>query len=218
MAPMAKPERKRLPWEKELVDLNKFDWLTAVGLSHWHKHSPLQLRVAIGLMQHADPETMVAWPSQQTLAQYAGVASESQIRRAIVALCDSGSIGRGRISSLCEQDQAKVTRNRRGVAYRLNLFWAFETFEAAQKPLRAMPKQLRDGKAAKTGSTPDEQLDRSTVERNDRSTVERHTPPYGRAPYQEGTEEISEKTAGNEEGSVSTGATPPNAYALAKGG
>ncbi|WP_202302260.1 helix-turn-helix domain-containing protein [Mesorhizobium sp. 131-2-1] len=211
---MAKPERKRLPWEKELVDLSKFDWQVAVNLSHDHKHSPLQLRVAVALMLHADSETMVAWPSQKTLAQYTGAASESQVRRAVVALCASTAITRGRISSLCEEDQAKVTRNKRGVAYRLNLLWAFETLEASQKPLPRMPKQLRDGlaaKAAKIKGTSDE-LDRSTVERNDRATVERYVPPYDRAAYQEGNIRDQIKEAPDRKDLASTRESQANAY------
>ncbi|WP_143749678.1 helix-turn-helix domain-containing protein [Mesorhizobium sp. WSM3879] len=212
---MAKPERKPLPWEKELVDLTKFDWLTAVGLSHDHKHSPLQLRVAIAIMQHADAKSMLAWPSQRTLAQYVGVAAESQIRRAVLALCESGAITRGRISSLQEDDQAKVTRNKRGVAYRLNVMWAFETLEASQKPLPRMPKQLRYGLAAKAARA---LVDRSTVERNDRPTVERYTPPYDRAPYQKGNNRDQRKEALNEESPASTRDGLANGYAAVSRG
>lgn len=215
MSPVSKPDRKRLPWEKDLVDLNKFDWLTAVGLSHWHKYSPLQLRIAIGLMQHADAETMVAWPSQQTLAQYAGVADAGQVRKAIRGLKNSGSISYCRISQLDDMEQAKITRQKRGLAYKLELFWAYEQLEESQLPLRAMPKQLRDGKARKQQEK--EQLNRSTPDRSDRSTVDRSTPVHDRPPYKDRPEEISEKEAPNEGDSVST-RDPSNAYATATRG
>lgn len=204
---MPKPERRRLPWEKELIELTKFDWLTAVGLSHDHKHSPLQLRIAIGVMQHADPETKVAWPSQQTLAQYAGVGDERQVRRAILAMCDSGAISRGRISQLDEESREKVTRHKRGVAYRLNMYWAFEVLEASTKPLPAEPMQLKKA-----------HIDRTTAVLSDRTTAVRHTQDYGSPPYKEGTLEISEKKAGNEEGSASTRETPASAYSVASRG
>lgn len=209
---MAKPEHKK-PWEKELNELNKFDWSIAVGLSHDHKHSPLQLRVANVLMHHADSNTMLAWPSQRTIAQYVGAAGESQVRKAVVALCESGAVTRGRVSSLQEEDQAKVTRNKRGVAYRLNLMWAFETLEASLKPLPTMPKQLRDGLAAKAARA---NVDRSTVERNDRSTVERYTPPYDRAAYQKGILRDQKKEAPSEENLAST-REGASAYAIASG-
>ncbi|WP_192177678.1 helix-turn-helix domain-containing protein [Mesorhizobium amorphae] len=206
---MSKPERKRLPWEKELVDLNKFDWLTAVGLSHWHKHSPLQLRIAIALMQHAN-DGNIAWPSQQTLAQYAGVADAGQVRKAVRAFKKSGAISYCRISELDEYEQAKITRQKRGLAYELEFFWAYEQLEESQQPLRAMPKQLRDGKARK-------QLNRSTADRSNRSTIDRSTPVHDRPPYKDRTLEISEKKAPNEEGLVSTREAPLSAYALASG-
>lgn len=214
---MNRPDRKVQPWEKELVELTKFDWLLAVGMSHWHKHSPLQLRVAIVLMQHADGKTMLAWPSQRTIAQYAGVAAESQVRRAVAALCESQALKRCRISQLDEADQAKVTRNKRGVAYRLSMFWALEILEASQAPLPRMPKQLRDGlaaKAAKAKAAPDE-FDRSTLERNDRSTLERHTPLYDRAPYQKGILRDQRKDSPSDENLAST--REASAYALASG-
>lgn len=210
---MPKPERKRLPWEKELVDLNKFDWSIAVGLSHWHKHSPLQLRIANVLMQHAN-DGNIAWPSRQTLAQYAGVADSGQVRKAVRALKNSGSISYCRISQLDDAEQAKITRQKRGLAYKLELFWAYEQLEESQIPLRAMPKQLRDGKARKQL---EQELDRSTADRSNRSTADRSTPVHDRPPYKEGTEEISVKKAPNEEGSVST-RDPSNAYSQATRG
>jgi hypothetical protein len=193
-------KHKPRPWDKELCDLTKFDWMTAVGLSHDHKHSPLQLRIANALMQHANDENL-AWPSQKTLAQYAGVAIESQVRRAIVALCESGALMRGPISQLDDKDQSKITRNKRGIAYRLNLFWAFEVFEASRKPLRFEPKHLRDGRARKIER---EQLHRTTVERSNRTTVERPTPHYDSAPNMKGNNRDQEQEAGNEEGRGST--------------
>ncbi|QKD17481.1 helix-turn-helix domain-containing protein [Mesorhizobium sp. NZP2077] len=207
---MAKPDRKRLPWEKELVDLNKFDWSIAVGLSHWHKHSPLQLRIANVLMQHAN-DGNIAWPSQQTLAQYAGVADSGQVRKGVRALKGSGAISYCRISQLDDVEQSKITRQKRGLAYKLEMFWAYEQLEESQQPLRAMPRQLRDGKARKQ----QQQLDRSTADRSNRSTIDRSTPVHDRPPYKDGTEEISEKTALNEEDSASTRATPINAYSAA---
>ena len=212
-----KPDRRLQPWEKELVELTKFDWLLAVGMSYWHKHSPLQLRVATVLMQHADSNTMLAWPSQRTIAQYAGVAAESQVRRAVAALCESKALKRCRISQLDEADQAKVTRNKRGVAYRLSMFWALETLEASQAPLPRMPKQLRDGlaaKAAKAKAVPGE-FDRPTVERNNRPTVERYTPPYDRAAYQPVTLRDQKKDSPSEQDLAST--REASAYALASG-
>ncbi|WP_202349997.1 helix-turn-helix domain-containing protein [Mesorhizobium sp. 113-1-2] len=207
---MAKPERKRLPWEKYLVDLTKFDWLTAVCLSHDHKHAALQLRLAIVLMQHADPETMVAWPTQETLAKYAGVADERQARRAIKALCDSHAILRCRISELDEASQEKVTRNKRGVAYTLSLPWAFAVLEASKDPLPAEPKHLRDARR-----------NRTTAVLSNRTTAVRYEQDYGSPPYTKRKRSDQIKEAPDRKDLASTPAresTPSNSYSSASRG
>lgn len=216
---MAKPERRNLPWEKELSELTKFDWLTAVGLSHDHKHSPLQLRLAIGLMQHADAETMVAWPTQETLAKYAGVAEERQVRRAIKAMCGSQAISRCRISQLDEAVRERVVRNKRGVAYTLNLAWAFDVLEASKDPLPTEPKHLRDARRKRALSQVNSaDSDRTTAVLSHRTTVDRYEQDYGSPPYHKGIRSDHKKEAPDRKDLASTYARGSNGYAAASKG
>ena len=142
-------QRKRKgPWSKQLGELSKYDWLTAVGLSSEHRLNPLDLRVAIALMNHAD-ETHLAWLTQRTLKEFAGVADERQVRTAIASLRSSGAIETPYIGELDSVSKAKIDRADRGKAYRLRMFWAFEVFEANVKfREQPEPKQLRTTQAA----------------------------------------------------------------------
>lgn len=144
-------EARKDLWSKELHELSKYDWLTAVGLSPDHRTSPLDLRIAITLMSHADPKTKLAWPSQQTLMAYAGVADERQVRTAISSLCASGALVRIYIGKLDSSRREKINRTSRGKAYELQMFWAFEVFEASANGAgQREPPQLRSGKQHRT--------------------------------------------------------------------
>lgn len=211
----AKPDRKPAPWEKELVELTKHDWQIAVGLSHDHKHSPLQIRVAFILMHHADPKTMLAWPTQESVAEYVGVAEERQVRRAILALCESGAVKRCRISQLDEAERDKITRSKRGVVYRLNLYWAWEILEASTKPLAAEPKQLRDARRRKETPSGIGGADRTTAVLSERTTTVRYMEDYDSPPNEEGINIDQKREAPREESLAST--REVSAYALASG-
>ena len=142
-------KRSLLPWEKSMVDLTKYDWLTAVGLSPQHKTFARDLRVAIIVMQMTDAETDFCWPTQQTLAQLSGFGDVRQVRTALKRLEMSGAIRKKRIADLqpdiLDVLGAKMSgnRNKRGAIYKIQKFWALETFEAYAKRQRTEPDHLR---------------------------------------------------------------------------
>ncbi len=146
---MSEPRKSTLPWEKQLVDLNKYDWIIAVGYCPMHKNHPRDLRVANALMQKADLATNLMWATQQTIAQYADLADVRQVRSSVKRLAASGALDKRRIADLqpdiLESLNGKMdkNRNRRGTVYRLKMFWAFEIFEGHAKRCKEEPLHLR---------------------------------------------------------------------------
>lgn len=190
----------KAPWQKSMTEMSKYDWLTAVGLDLSFKHQPLILRVANVLMQFADPETMIAWPSQATIALYAGVADQRQIRHAVGRLAfrerddDHAAVIKCRINDLPEEVRSTVERQAKGKAYRLDMFWALETLEASQSPFRAEPRQLSRRRTTPVLSEPDrttavlseDDAHRTTAVLLDRTTAVLSTPDYDSPPYTKG--------------------------------
>jgi alkylated DNA nucleotide flippase Atl1 len=143
------PKKSRLPWEKPLPDLSKYDWLTAVGLHPMHKHCDRDLRIANIVMQMADAETGLMWATQQTIAALAGVGDERQVRTTMQRFEKSGALSKARIADLQQDtldalhEKMSGNRNKRGAVYKLRMFWAFETFEAYGKRKAQEPDHLR---------------------------------------------------------------------------
>jgi hypothetical protein len=196
-------QKRKGPWSKQLGELSKYDWLTAVGLSSAHRLNPLDLRVAIALMNHAD-ETHLAWMTQKTVKAFAGVADERQIRTAIASLRSSGAIETLYIGELDSASKAKIERSDRGKAYKLRMFWALEVFETTAKPAgQSEPRQLRvarqdrttavlpDGSseaephrttAVRCGDNVTQARDRTTTAPSDRTTAALHRQDYSAPP------------------------------------
>ncbi|CAN7517667.1 helix-turn-helix domain-containing protein [Mesorhizobium caraganae] len=172
---MAKPERKR-PWQKTLAEMTKYDWATACCHNEKHRGRTRDLRVAIALMQLADADTCLAWPTQESLAELSGLADTRQVRSALKSLTGTGAIEKKKVSELSEESNGKldVKRKSRGIAYKLKLFWAYEILEAAMSPgrVRAEPDRLASS----------EKRNRTTTVRQNRTTTVRceqdyHSPP-----------------------------------------
>ncbi|MFC0246511.1 hypothetical protein [Falsochrobactrum ovis] len=146
---MSAPKRTKRPWEKEMPELNKYDWVVAVGFHPAHKNSPRDLRVSNALMQMADGETNLMWATQQTIAQYADVSDVRQVRTSLQRLSASGAVVKRRIADLQPDMLEALTskmnsnRNKRGAVYTLRMFWALETFEACGKRQKVEPAHLR---------------------------------------------------------------------------
>jgi hypothetical protein len=203
---MTAPKRARLhPWHKECNALSKYDWQTAVCHHPIHKNRPLDLRVANALMQLADSETLFAWPSQRTLARYAGVPHERQVRLALSSLVATGAIAKILVRDLDPEIATKVSRSRRGSAYRLKKFWAWEVFEASQKVKNSEPSSLRRGRELYRTSTVPE--NRTPSVRSEQDGV--------RPPNTESKHHETEKRAF--EGKQGRASTRENRYAQQKG-
>lgn len=164
---MSEARKSLLPWDKDMPDLNKYDWVVAVGYHPMHKNHPRDLRVANALMQKADMSTNLMWATQQTIAQYADLADVRQVRSSIQRLAASGAINKRRIADLqpdiLEALNGKMdrNRNRRGSVYQLKMFWAYETFEAFAKRAKVEPSHLRKSRG----------LNRTTPVLNNRTTI-----------------------------------------------
>lgn len=124
----------KLPWTKEMSELKRYDWLSAVCVHPVHMDKPRDLRIANALMQHMNADTGIAFPSQPTLAAWARCGSDRQVREGLVSLERTKAIKRVRMQDLqpetLEIVMALGHRTMRAVVYRLNMFWAYETFEA----------------------------------------------------------------------------------------
>lgn len=224
---MANPERKRA-WQKSLAEMSKYDWLTAVCHNQKHGRRTRDLRVAFALMQLADADTCLAWPTQESLAELSGLADTRQVRSALASLAGTGAIEKKKVAELYDESKGKldVKRKARGIAYKLKMFWAYEILELAMSPstLRAEPARLAssDKKGKRTNTDRfDDQPNRTTADRQKRTTTDRckadcHRPPNTTRETKD-TEEGSERTISL----ASTHAresTAPNAYATATRG
>jgi hypothetical protein len=177
--------------------------MTAVCISEAHKKRPLDLRVANAVMQHANPA--MSWPSHRTLARYAGVADERQVRSAIASLVTSGALSRRPIAELDAESRAKIERKARGQVYQLNMFWALEVFEGARKTMRKEPAPLRLGRERK----------RTMAVLSDRTGAVRREQDEGRPPNTKRNLSDTEKGA-SERFQDLTSPREANRYALAK--
>ncbi len=211
VAPVSKPERKRA-WQKTLAEMSKYDWLTAVCHNRKHRGRTRDLRVAIALMQMADADTCLAWPTQESLAELSGLADERQVRSALASLAGTGAIEKKKVSELSEESHGKldVKRKSRGIAYKLKMFWACEILELAMSPatVRIEPDRLASS----------EKRNRTTTVRQDRTTAVRCEPDYHSPPNTtEETKDTGEGTEGSNLG-VYTREAPLSAYATATRG
>lgn len=165
------------PWMKELKDIKRYDWLTAVSVSAAHSDRPRDLRLANCLMQHMHAETGLSFPTQETMAKWARLAGDRQVREAVYSLERSGAVTRKRMDELQPETAELVMnvghRSRRAVVYKLNLFWAFETFEEYRFQISNGPSEAGAKRAARMQH-------RLTPGRYDRLTPGRFIPAHAR--------------------------------------
>jgi len=157
--------KKRL-WEKELSELNQYNWLTAMCNHPIHRDCVSDIRVANVIMQHTNKDGF-AYPSQQTIAQLSGPTSTRQVSKSISRMRKSGALRVLKISSLSDYEREKLggrdfRRNNRGVVYELCLFWAWETLEAhghivLNDKRRPEPKHLQKARQHRTLNVPQHQ-------------------------------------------------------------
>lgn len=207
-------------FQKSLKDLNKYDWLIAVCQNSKHQQRTRDLRVAVALMSLADAKTMLAWPTQESIAELAGLSDPRLVRMGLASLAGTGAIEIVRLYELSEADREIVTakRNRRGKCYRLSAIWAYEMFEAAQSPARKELAVKRQNAGARLAAARKKKAEEKRIEaiRKNRITTNRSKQDWRDPPY------TSRDTAGHEEStegtidSTSTRASE-NAYAVASG-
>lgn len=223
---MANPERKRA-WQKTLAEMSKYDWMTAVCHNQKHGRRPRDLRVGFALMQLADADTCLAWPTQESLAELSGLADERQVRSALASLAGTGAIEKKKVSELSEESAGKldVKRKSRGAAYKLKLFWACEILELSMATQRPEPARLAS--SDKTGKRTDldrfeGQPNRTNLDRQKRTDLDRSQPDQLSPPNT--TEETKDTERGPERTVVSLALTPAreaspvNAYSTATRG
>lgn len=161
------------PWNKEFKDIKRYDWLTAVNVSTAHHDRPRDLRTANTLMQHMNDETGLSFPTQESIAKWSRLKGDRQVRDAIYSLERSGAVTRKKMKDL-QPDTLEVVRklgNRtmRAVVYKLNLFWAFETFERYRFQMASGPTEEQLKRVARMQY-------RLEPDRNDRLEPDRYKP------------------------------------------
>lgn len=165
----------KAPWLKDMKDLTRYDWNTAVSVHDEHFDRARDLRVANTLMQHMHGDTGLAFPTQKTIMNWTHCTDERQVRESLYSLEGTGAITRKRMQDL-QPDTLELVkkiggRNMRAVVYKLNMFWAYETFEVYRHRLATPSPESVRKKAARMHN-------RSTIARNDRSTIARNIPVY----------------------------------------
>lgn len=165
------------PWTKEFKDIKRYDWLTAVNVSTQHCDRPRDLRLANTLMQHMNDETGLSFPTQESIAKWSRLAGDRQVRTSIRSLEASGAVTSKRMQDLQPETLEVVKklghRTMRAVVYKLNLFWAFETFERYKFQMANGPSETRKKLAARMQHRPE-------ADRYERSTSDRYKPVYVR--------------------------------------
>lgn len=183
------------PWTKDLKDIKRYDWLTAVNVSDAHRDRPRDLRLANTLMQHMNDETGLAFPTQESLAKWSRLANDRQVRESIYSLEASGAMARKRMQDLQPETLDIVKklghRTMRAVVYKLNLFWAFETFERYQFQMTLGPSERRRELAARMQHRPES-------DRCYRPESDRYKPAYVRPANTVGYTVETLGSAGNE--------------------
>lgn len=141
------------PWTKDFKDIKRYDWLTAVNVSTAHHERPRDLRMANTLMQHMNDETGLSFPTQESMAKWSRLKGDRQVREAIYSLEASGAVTRKKMRDLqpdtLEIVQKLGNRTMRAVVYKLNLFWAFETFERYRFQMTVGPSDEHLRRAAR---------------------------------------------------------------------
>lgn len=157
-------------FSKELSQLRKYDWLTACGFHTALRDKSRVLRLCNALMQCADHDSNIAFPTQETLAALANMADTGQVRKAISDLRRVKAISTVRISMLTAQELDQNPdlrkRNKRGLVYRLNLFWAYETIAAHSFKLKNPDREANREIAARfTNRTEPDRYERAEPDR-----------------------------------------------------
>ncbi|TGS89478.1 hypothetical protein EN817_03820 [Mesorhizobium sp. M3A.F.Ca.ET.174.01.1.1] len=170
-------------WEKSLAEMSKYDWMTAVNHNRKHGGRTRDLKVAFALMQLADADTCLAWPTQESLADLSGLADTRQVRSGLASLAGTGAIEKKKVSELSEESQGRlaVKRKGRGVAYKLKMFWAYEVLELSfsSAGVRAEPTQLAASDKKRTTIVRNsDDLNRTTIDRQKRTTIVRSQADY----------------------------------------
>ena len=183
------------PWTKEFKDIKRYDWLTAVSISPKHSDKPRDLRLANCLMQHMHGETGLSFPTQETMAKWARLAGDRQVRESIYSLEASKAVTRKRMGDLQPETQAIVRnvghRSMRAVVYKINLYWAFETFEAYKF-------EMANGDTEARKSVAERMRKRSTTDRYQRTEIDRLKPDWNRPANTVGHTVDTLISAGNE--------------------
>lgn len=165
------------PWTKEFKDIKRYDWLTAVNVSTQHCDKPRDLRLANTLMQHMNAETGLSFPTQESMAKWSRLAGDRQVRSAIRSLEASGAVTSKRMQDLQPETLEVVKklghRTMRAVVYKLNLFWAFETFERYQFQMASGPSEVRKKLVSRMQHRPE-------PDRYDRPESDRYIAAYSR--------------------------------------
>lgn len=165
------------PWTKEFKDIKRYDWLTAVNVSNQHCDRPRDLRLANTLMQHMNAETGLSFPTQESIAKWSRLAGDRQVRTSIRSLEASGAVTSKRMQDLQPETLEVVRklghRTMRAVVYKLNLFWAFETFERYKFQMAHGPSETRKQLAARMQHRPES-------DRYERPESDRYIPAYVR--------------------------------------
>jgi hypothetical protein len=128
-------------------------------------------------MQHMHGETGLAFPTQETMAKWARLAGDRQVRESIYSLEASKAVSRKKMNELQPETQELVKnvghRSKRAVVYKINLFWAFETFESYKFEMLNGDPEARKGVANRMQKRPE-------IDRYERSGIGRSIPVWNR--------------------------------------
>lgn len=126
--------RKKMWFQKELNELNKFDWRDAVNAVTEWKRETVVGRVAVKIADFYNPELGYAYPSLSRLAAELNY-TEEKVSTAISKLRKGGAIKKIHRNDV--PDHIAPNKGERGLFFKLNFMWAFEVGEIIKNPAHA---------------------------------------------------------------------------------
>ncbi|MHC1547781.1 hypothetical protein [Phyllobacterium sp. K27] len=169
---MTAPSSRKMWFQKELTELNKFDWRDAVNAVTEWKRETVVGRVAVKIADFYNPELGYAFPSLSRLAAELNYTDE-KVSTAISKLRKGGALKKIHRNDV--PDHIAPKKGERGLFFKLDFMWAFEVGEIIRNPAYAKGVESAALKAGRLRS----QRSKITVTDNNSFTVTDNNNVYG---------------------------------------
>lgn len=138
----------KMPWERNRAEITADDWAIACNFHPSIRNAARDLRVCNAIRHFLYKDTPYCWPTQETLRQLAHVADRTQLQKSLKSIRGCGALSVLPFADMPDSLPAK-RRDARGVFYRLNFQWAFETLLNHYGQHQQEPAPAKAGREAK---------------------------------------------------------------------